>query len=76
MHRQLEHLRSAHVGHVERHQRAASDARRRRLDAAIAERRDWPFPLYAPTAIDGLAEEVVTAVRGGAVGSQPSAVDR
>jgi hypothetical protein len=64
MHRELQVLRGVHAGSVERYQRRAADAARRQADAAIATRRDWPFPLYPREMIDQLAEAV--AQRAGA----------
>ncbi|MDY7109948.1 MAG: hypothetical protein SYC29_15055 [Planctomycetota bacterium] len=58
MHRELQVLRGVHAGAVERYQRRALDAVRRQADAAIATRRDWPFPLYPREMIDALAEAV------------------
>jgi hypothetical protein len=64
MHRDLQVLRGVHAGAVERYQRRAAEAARRQADAAIATRRDWPFPLYPRQMIDALAEAV--ADRAGA----------
>lgn len=66
MHRELQVLRGVHAGSVERYQRRAADATRRQADAAIATRRDWPFPLYPRQMIDALAEAV--ARRAGVCG--------
>jgi hypothetical protein len=65
MHRELATLRSMHVGHVERLQRAAVDARRRVDDAAVTLRRDWPFPLYEPSAIEAMAETIRSRMSAG-----------
>jgi hypothetical protein len=64
LHRELQVLRGVHAGAVERYQRRASEAARRQADAAIATRRDWPFPLYPRPMIDQLADAV--AQRAGA----------
>ena len=62
MHRELGILRSAHAGAVERLQRAAVEARQEAVDAMIAGRRDWPFPLYPAETIDALAADVALLV--------------
>jgi hypothetical protein len=62
MHESLATLRSMHVGRVERLQRDATTARRHVVDAEIAGRRDWAFPLYPREMIDELAGAVRAAV--------------
>ena len=64
MHREVQVLRGVHAGSVERYQRRAAEAARRQADAAVATRRDWPFPLYPREMIDELADAV--ARRAGA----------
>jgi hypothetical protein len=59
MHDQLATLRSANVGGVERRQRVAAEARRWVEEGAIADRRDWAFPLYPREMIDALRGVVV-----------------
>jgi len=61
MHRELGVLRGVHGGRVEQAQRRAAEARRQAADAAIANRRDWAFPLYPDAMLDGLADAVARA---------------
>jgi hypothetical protein len=62
MHRALAALRQANPATLESAQARAAKAGRQAADERIAQRRDWPFPLYPEEQIDRLAEEVRTAV--------------
>ncbi|UCD76313.1 MAG: hypothetical protein JSV91_05195 [Phycisphaerales bacterium] len=58
MHRELESLRERHRDEVNSAAARAEQARRQARDLPIANRRDWPFPLYPDAVIDELAEAV------------------
>ncbi len=63
MHEALADLRRDHAGRVDAAGRREEIARRQVLEAPIAARRDWAFPLYPPEMIDDLAAEVRERVR-------------
>lgn len=60
MHQRLEQLRRDHVQAMQQAQKRVELARRAVSDAAIAQRRDWPFALYPNEMIDALATAVST----------------
>jgi hypothetical protein len=62
LHRELESLRKVRPLLVEQTHRDVELARRAAREAPIADRRDWPFPLYPPEMIDALAEAITTAM--------------
>ena len=58
LHKELERLRRDHADRTEAAERQVELARRQALEAPIAARRDWAFPLYPPEMIDDLAVAV------------------
>ena len=58
MHQELESLRGKHADAISQTQNVAQQAKRLATDLAIAQRRDWAFPLYPPLMIDDLARAV------------------
>ena len=64
MHERLGELRAEHAGVVEAARQRAAAALREAAAAPIADRRTWPFALYADEMIDELAEAVGAAVGG------------
>jgi len=62
MHEELKSLRDQHRDEVSSATARVEKARRQGLDLPIAERRDWPFPLYPHAMIDELAEAVKARV--------------
>lgn len=75
MHERLGELRTEHAGEVEAARQRAAAALREAAAAPIADRRTWPFALYADEMIDELAEAVSDAV-GGAGQPQSRLFDR
>ena len=69
MHQALADLRRDHADRMDAARRQEHIARRQALEAPIAARRDWAFPLYPPEMIDELAAAVRVRVR---VTTQPS----
>jgi len=63
MHQALAELRRDHADRVDAARRQEQIARRQALEAPIAARRDWAFPLYPPEMIDELAVAVRVRVR-------------
>ena len=65
MHRELAARREEVAGRVERAREACERARRAGDEAAIADRRDWPFPFYPDAMIDDLRDAIarIGAVR-------------
>ncbi len=58
LHRELESLRGVRPQLAELAQRDVERAHRAARDAPIADRRDWPFPLYPPEMINALAQAI------------------
>ncbi len=58
LHSELESLRTMRPQLVDEAQRDVDRARRAARDGPIADRRDWPFPLYPPETIDALAQTI------------------
>lgn len=64
MHDVLERLRKAHGEVISRAEATAREAERRRMDAAIAGRRDWAFALYPESQLDTLAKGIQQHMSG------------
>jgi hypothetical protein len=68
MHDRLEELRIEHSDRVNAAQERVERARRVAADADVAQRRDWPFPLYPDAMIDEIVDRI------GAAGAPQSVV--
>jgi hypothetical protein len=62
LHRELAALRQKRPQLLEQARRDVELARRAAREAPIADRRDWPFPLYPQEMIDALAEAITVAL--------------
>ena len=58
MHRQLEQLRSRHIGRVEKAHREARAAAHAFIETKTCARRDWPFPFADDAVLDALDRQV------------------
>lgn len=62
LHRELEAFRARRPPHLEQADRDVDLARRAARDAPVADRRDWPFPLYPREMIDSLQRSIVVVL--------------